>query len=209
MSIPSYPWVISKYKYPVCGCEQEQSRQWPWCHLVEWWQWSLLLASSGPGRLEAGGREDPDWTLVGAAGARGDHRHPASCHSVILSYSNMTADKHIFLILLFCHCLKRHSIRVLTQNFCQTYFNYFIYISRSTAAVKHRFDDNQENQMFNWMKRLDIMRFRLAWAQVLGPRVFVRTWQEVMLGRGTRWIENIEFIGDVIFLPFYFWVLQP
>ena len=172
----------------------------------EWWQWSLLLASTGPGRLEAGGREDPDWTLVGAAGARGDHRHPASCHSVILSYSNMTADKHIFLILLFCHCLKRHSIRVLTQNFCQTYF---IYISRSTAAVKHRFNDNKENQMFNWMKLLDIMRFRWAWAQVLGPRVFVRTWQEVMLGRGTRWIENIEFIGDVIFLPFYFWVLQP
>ena len=153
MSIPSYPWVISKYKYPVCGCEQEQSRQWPWCHLGEWWQWSLLLASTGPGRPEAGGREDPDWTLVGATGARGDHRHPASCHSVILSYSNMTADKHIFLILLFCHCLKRHSIRVLTQNFCQTYF---IYISRSTAAVKHRFDDNKENQMFNWMKRLDI-----------------------------------------------------
>ena len=30
--------VISKYKYPVCGCEQEQSRQWPWCHLGEWWQ---------------------------------------------------------------------------------------------------------------------------------------------------------------------------
>ena len=87
MSIPSYPWVISKYKYPVCGCEQEQSRQWPWCHLGEWWQWSLLLASTGPGRLEAGGREDPDWTLVGAAGARGDHRHPASC--VILSYCHI------------------------------------------------------------------------------------------------------------------------
>ena len=128
------------------------------------------------------------------------------CHPVILSYFTMTADKHIFLILLFCHCLKRHSIRVLTQNFCQTYF---IYISRSTAAVKHRFDDNKENQMFNWMKLLDIMRFRWAWAQVLGPRVFVRTWQEVMLGRGTRCMENIEFIGDVIFLPFYFWVLQP